>query len=130
MRVVNWNVQWATPASARSPEILCHIQSHDPDIVCLTETDCRLLASFGGHAIEAAPDPGTGTANYRRKVLLWSQRSWMNVDGIGIDHIATSGDLSARSLSTIDHIDGERRLSDHFGVVADLSVCDTQQNPQ
>lgn len=67
MKVVNWNVQWATPASGRSPEILCRIGRHDPDIVCLTETDRRLL--------------------------------------------------------------GERRLSDHFGVVSDLSVVDAPQNP-
>ncbi len=46
-----------------------------------------------------------------------------------IDHIAISSDLSAGSLATIDNMDGERRLSDHFGVVADLSTRDAPQNP-
>ncbi len=46
-----------------------------------------------------------------------------------IDHIAISGELSAASLTTIDNMDGERRLSDHFGVLADLSTGDPPQNP-
>ena len=250
MRVVNWNVQWATPGSARSPEILRRVASHDPGIVCLTESDCRLLSGFGGHVIEARPNPGKGAANYQRKVLLWSQRPWTDVDDLGseslpsgrfiagatdapegqvtvigvcipwhnsnvnvgdkdktpwedhssylgalssilagqsstplvvlgdfnqqirqrrrpypplshpvraelreamraapppgltiataglglrgrraIDHIAISGDLSAASLATIDNMDGDRRLSDHFGVVADLSMRGTPPIP-
>ena len=40
-----------------------------------------------------------------------------------IDHIAISGDLSAESVATIDNrTDDSGKLSDHFGVVADLSV--------
>lgn len=250
MKVVNWNVQWATPGSARSPEILCRIQRHDPDIVCLTETDCRLLSGYGGHVIEAIPEPGKRATNYQRKILLWSRRQWSYVDDFGcdtlppgrfvagatdtpegrvtvigvcipwhnanvnvgakdktpwqdhsayvcglssilagnsatplivmgdfnqqigqrrrpypplshpvraeltetmragrspgltiataglglrgrraIDHIAINGDLSAVSLTTIDNMDGDRRLSDHFGVVADLYVRDEPPNP-
>ncbi|MXZ91571.1 MAG: endonuclease/exonuclease/phosphatase family protein [Chloroflexi bacterium] len=242
LSVVNWNVQWATPLSARSPEILKRIQRHSPDIVCLTETDCRLLSGFGGHIIEARPDFGKRAANHRRKVLLWSRQQWSDVDDFGsetlppgrfvagametpvgkvmvigvcipwhnanvnvgaknkkpwqdhsaylhalvpiltdrspiplvllgdfnqqigqrrrpypplsqpvraelrktmqaarpsgltiataglglrgrraIDHIAISGDLSAATLTTIDNLDGDRRLSDHFGVAATLS---------
>ena len=250
MKVVNWNVQWATPGSARSPEILRRIAGQSPDIVCLTETDSRLLSKWDGHTIVCRPVGGKSAANNQRKVLLWSKQPWTNVDEIGsetlppgrfitgatgtpagqvtvigvcipwhnsnvnvgdkdksawedhtiylaglssiptnnsptplivmgdfnqqigqrqraypplshpvrsllqatmlagrppgltiataglglrgrraIDHIAISGDLSAGSLSTIDNIDGDRRLSDHFGVVADLSTRETQQNP-
>jgi len=242
LRVVNWNVEWATPRSERSPEILRRIEKHAPDIICLTETDCRLLSGFGGHVIEAGPDPGKGVANHQRKVLLWSVQRWSDIDDFGsetlppgrfvagttethagqvmvigvcipwhnanvnvgaknkkpwqdhssyldalssilisksstslivlgdfnqqigqrrrpypshsqpvraelqktmeaarppgltvataglglrgrrtIDHIAISGDLSAAALTTIDNMDGDRRLSDHFGVVATLS---------
>ena len=39
-----------------------------------------------------------------------------------IDHIAVSGDLVAESLGVIDNVHEQTRLSDHFGVVADLSV--------
>ena len=251
MKVVNWNVQWATPGSARSPDILSRIERECPDIICLTETDRRLLAGWDGYSIAAAPVPGVAPTSNRRKVALWSRKPWADVDDFGdeelpqgrfiagtthhpegrvtvigacipwhnsnvnvgekdkdpwedhtvylaglssiltaksptplilmgdfnqqigqrsrpypplshpvrsrlqatmqagrppgltiataglglrgrraIDHIAISGDLSARSLAAIDNWDGERRLSDHFGVVADLSVRDAQQNPQ
>ncbi len=242
LSVVNWNVQWATPHSERSPGILHRIEKHSPDIICLTETDCRLLSGFGGHIIQARPDPGKGAATHRRKVLLWSRQPWSDIDDFGsealpsgrfvagvteppdgqvmvigvcipwhnsnvnvgaknkkpwqdhssyldalsslltsksqmslivlgdfnqqigqrrrpypplsqpvraklqktmqaalpsgltvataglglrgrraIDHIAISGDLAAAALTTIDNLDGDRRLSDHFGVAATLS---------
>lgn len=241
MKVVNWNVQWATPGSARSPEILRRIQLHDPDIVCLTETD----ADFGlksGHTICALPDYGMGVRRQRRKVILWSRNAWRPAIGLGratlvpgrfvsgitdtsigpltvlgicipwagsrtarfggnrrqwqdheeylddikkllapidpsrvllvgdfnqrlggrsnvplrlreklqqalpsvmtvttadtefagrraIDHIVVGDDLMAGAVDTIDNMDGDRRLSDHFGVVADLSTRDTPQTP-
>ena len=39
-----------------------------------------------------------------------------------IDHIALSADWAVGSLGVISNIHGGRKLSDHFGVVADLSV--------
>ena len=250
MKVVNWNVQWATPGSARSPEILSRIERECPDIVCLTETDCRLLTGWDGYLISAAPVPDVARQSNRRKVSLWSRNPWMDVDDFGnetlpkgrfiagatqgpegkvtvvgvcipwhnanvnvgekdkapwedhtvylaglssiltshsptplivmgdfnqqigqrtrpypplsqpvraelqetmrsasragltiataglglrgrraIDHIAISGDLSAAAMATIDNMDDDRRLSDHFGVVADLSTGNTPQNP-
>ena len=38
-----------------------------------------------------------------------------------IDHIALSADLTVESVDIISNIDGEMRLSDHFGVAANLS---------
>ena len=249
MKVVNWNVQWATPGSARSPCILERIQSHDPEVICLTETSKNLLGGCG-YSIWPQPYSGGPVIQGRRKVLLWSRRPWRKIDwsghpamppgryvsgitqtsigdvmvigvcipwhnanvnvgardkgpweehstylsglasilnrkaqcpvvlagdfnqqigqrnrpypplsnpvrdelqetmiagqtpgltiataGLGmrgrraIDHIAIGGDLSASSLTTIDNLDGDRRLSDHFGVVADLYTRDEPQNP-
>ena len=241
MKVVNWNVQWATRRSGRSPEILRRIERHDPDIVCLTETD----ADFGlgyGYTVNALPDYGMGVRGKRRKVVLWSRNPWRPAVGLGratlvpgrfaagitdtpigpltvlgicipwagsrtsrfggkqrqwqdheeyldglkrllapvhrsrvvlvgdfnqrlggrsnvplrlreklrqalpsamtvttadaefagrrtIDHIVVSNDLKAGAIDIIDNWDGERRLSDHFGVVADLSMRDAQPNP-
>ena len=39
-----------------------------------------------------------------------------------IDHVALSSDLTAEKLSVISNLDGERKLSDHFGVVTGLSA--------
>ena len=39
-----------------------------------------------------------------------------------IDHIALSADWAVDSVAAISNILGERRLSDHFGVSADVSV--------
>ena len=83
LRVVNWNVEWATPRSERSPEIVRRIAKHDPDIVCLTETNERLLDSFGGHTIHSLPDYGHRMITGRRKVMLWSRNPWRDVAGFG-----------------------------------------------
>ena len=81
MKLVNWNVNWATPRSKRSPEILDRINQHFPEIVCLTETHVGLLQ--GGHAICAGADYGYGIQKSRRKALLWSRSPWEHVDNIG-----------------------------------------------
>ena len=39
-----------------------------------------------------------------------------------IDHIALSGDLAAESLGVVSNVHEDGDLSDHFGVVAELSV--------
>ena len=80
--LVNWNVEWATPRSRRSAEILRRIELHDPEIVCLTETDIGLL-SGDGHVISSKEDYGYRIKEGRRKVLLWSKRPWLKVDDLG-----------------------------------------------
>ena len=83
LSVVNWNVQWATPRSERSPKILRRIGQYLPEIVCLTETDYRLLSECGGYVISAQPYWGQSAANNRRKVLLWSRQPWAGADNLG-----------------------------------------------
>ena len=234
LKLVNWNVEWATPRSRKSAEILRRIQVHDPEIVCLTETDIGLL-SGNVHVISSQENYGYRVKRGRRKVALWSKRPWVKVDDLGtssmppgrfvsgitdtslgqvtvvgicipwsgsrvrwaaekrrlwedhreylaglggvlgsistrplivvgdfnqrigqghavpkdlrtalqkamppgmtiatsglglrglrsIDHIAVSGDLAAESTGVMDNIDGQRELSDHFGVYAYLSA--------
>ena len=85
MTVVNWNVEWATPGSwSRRDEILSRIDREAPDIVCLTESDIRLLAGMPGHTIHSQPDGVKGIDNLR-KVLLWSKEPWGQVDDFGSD---------------------------------------------
>lgn len=82
--LVNWNVEWATPRSKRSPEILNRIEQHKPEIVCLTETHVGLL-SQGGHVSCSRADYGYKVREERRKVLLWSREPWEDVDYVGSD---------------------------------------------
>lgn len=45
-----------------------------------------------------------------------------------IDHIALSEDLTVESLGVVSNIDGASKLSDHFGVVAGLSVPEASRS--
>lgn len=82
--VVNWNVEWATPRSwSRRDEILRRIERREPDLVCLTETDVRLLSDQAGHTIHSQPD-GVKATDKLRKVVLWSRQPWEQVDDYGV----------------------------------------------
>ena len=81
MKLVNWNVQWATPSSPRRDEILRRIEEHEPEVVCLTETHIDLLPD--GYVIASKPDYGYPIKEGRRKVLLWSRMPWEQNDDLG-----------------------------------------------
>lgn len=80
--MVNWNVEWATPGSQRTPEIRKRIAGYRPDVVCLTETHTELLSSEG-HLICSQPDTGYGVRENMRKIVLWSREPWGQVDDLG-----------------------------------------------
>ena len=84
LSVITWNVEWATPSSPRTPEILRRIGRHAPEVVCLTETHVRLLPQ-NGHTICSQPDYGYTIKEDRRKVMLWSREPWEQVDDVGIN---------------------------------------------
>lgn len=84
MKLVNWNVQWATPRSLRRADILRRIEEHDPEVICLTETHDELLAQ-DGYTISSQADYGYAIKPHRRKVMLWSREPWEQVDDVGID---------------------------------------------
>ena len=73
MRLVNWNVEWATPRSQRTPEIRRRIGQHTPDIVCLTETHTGLLCTEGD-VIYSQPDSGR---------LGLDLNGWVGIDANG-----------------------------------------------
>ncbi len=83
-RVITWNVEWATPKSRRTGEILSRINEYDPEVVCLTETDMGLLSSHG-HTICSQADYGYEVRESRRKVMFWSREPWQEVDDVGLD---------------------------------------------
>ena len=109
LRLVNWNVEWATPRSRKTAEILNRIDRHSPDIVCLTETHADLL-SRDGHTICSQPDYGYPVTEGRRKVILWSREPWERSDDVGID-----------SLPPGRFVSGVTRTS--AGVLTVMGVC-------
>ncbi len=83
LRVSTWNVEWATPASWATPEILRRIAGWDPEVLCLTETHDELLGP-DGYIARSRPDYGYSIREHRRKVMLWSREPWQHVDDVGI----------------------------------------------
>ena len=84
LQLLTWNVEWAGPRSRRAAEIRNRINPHAPEIICLTEANLKLL-SEPGHIICSQPDAGYKVNLKRRKIILWSQQPWEEVDDLGID---------------------------------------------
>ncbi len=103
IRVVNWNVQWATPRSVRTPEILCRIDALAPEVVCLTETHDQLL-SRDGHSISAEADYGYGDRGARRKVMLRSKQPWRDVDALGHESLTPGRFVSGITETSIGEV--------------------------
>ncbi len=87
LRVVNWNIEWARPDSRRGRTILRRIWELRPHVVCLTESHDDFFAT--GHVIVSEPDYGYGNHRTRRKVVLWSEQPWSEVDALGNELLPT-----------------------------------------
>lgn len=105
-KVVAWNVEWATPRSRRSPEILARIfVDYDPDIVCLTEADFNLLADRSGSVTYSQPDGiRAKTDGSLRKVVLWSKEPWEKVDTQGVDTLPPGKFVSAVTTTPLGEV--------------------------
>ena len=103
LKLVNWNVEWATPGSQRTPEILSRVYEHDPQVVCLTETDDGLL-SQDGHTICSQCDYGYPIKKGRRKVMLWSREPWKQVDNVGIDSMPPGRFVSGVTQTSVGEV--------------------------
>lgn len=80
MKCINWNVEWAPPGRERGARIREKITSLSADVLCLTE--CRQGLVAMEHIIEPGADYGYGETD-RRKVSLFSQTAWSQVDTFG-----------------------------------------------
>ena len=109
LRVANWNVEWATPRSRRTPEILRRIASCAPDVLCLTESDHGILP-HGGYTLCSQADYGYPLRAGRRKVVLWSREPWEQVDDVGVDSMPPGRFISGVTQTSL-------------GPVAVIGVC-------
>ena len=103
LSIGNWNVEWATPRSRRTPEILDRIRQNDPEVVCLTEGDSRLL-SQDGYTICSQPDYGYPIKEGRRKVMLWSRNPWEQVDDVGRDSLPPGRFVAGATRSSLGQV--------------------------
>ena len=103
LRLVNWNVEWATPRSRRRTEILRRINKHEPEVICLTEAHLGLL-SQDGHTICSQHDYGHAIKEGRRKVLLWSQEPWKSVDDVGTDSMPPGRFVSGITETSVGEV--------------------------
>ena len=117
-RIATWNVEWATPRSRRTPEILDRLEQTGAKVVCLTETHCDLLAGQG-YGICAQEDYGYPITEGRRKVMLWSREPWQEVDDVGCDGLPPG-----RYVSGVTHTSmGAMRV---VGICIPWSGCRTE----
>ena len=103
LTLVNWNVEWAKPASPRGAEVLRRVYGHVPEVVCLTETHDGLL-SQDGHTICSQPDYGYTLKEDRRKVMLWSREPWNQVDDVGIDSMPPGRFVSGVTQTSVGEV--------------------------
>lgn len=77
VKLLNWNVEWATKSGSKGVAILRRIDELNPDIICLTEAHLGFLPETGpGQLIYSSSDYGYGTQQTKRKVILWSRSPW------------------------------------------------------
>jgi endonuclease/exonuclease/phosphatase family metal-dependent hydrolase len=81
MKIITWNLQWASPSSKQGRLIREQIQQLGHEVICYTEVDRTFLS--GGHVLEASGDYGYPHNGERRKVVLWSKNPWTDVDTLG-----------------------------------------------
>lgn len=82
LRLLVWNVAWSEPDSVRGMLMKDSIQRVNPGILCLSETTEDFMPT-GGHSIFAQSDYGYVAPKGRRKVALWSESPWTQVDPVG-----------------------------------------------
>ncbi len=83
MKIVNWNVEWATSRSQKGHRIREIIMEINPAVICFTESTFGMEPGFG-HIITSESDYGyPNLGDDRRKVLLWSKQPWRDVDSVG-----------------------------------------------
>lgn len=103
LSIVNWNVEWRPPHSLAARTLRIRISEQAPDIVCLTECYRDFLPS--GHVIEAAADYGYPIREGRRKVLLWSQQPWSDVDPFGHPDLPSGRFVRGRTATPVGPIE-------------------------
>lgn len=101
--IVCWNVNWAKPSSERGDELKKRILHQKPEIVCISESYIGYL-EHSGHSIYSAEDYGYDIISGRRKVFLWSQNPWREVDDMGHLEMPTGRFVSGITQTSVGEV--------------------------
>lgn len=107
LNLVNWNVDLHKSKSenARS-EIQRRVESHTPEIICLTEGRFDLLPQEGD-TIHSQLDEYTirkGMEDEWRKVFLWSRNPWKSMDDLGDESLRCGRFVSGVTQTSLGEV--------------------------
>src|SRR4051812_17752061 len=95
-----WNVEWASGNSSRGTFFREQFERMDADIIAVTEGYNDLFAdSF--HVISSEEDYGYPIKLGRRKVLLWSRHTWIEIDSVGHAELPSGRIVAATTVTPI-----------------------------
>lgn len=83
MRILTWNLAWATFSSRKGKEIVRRVREVRPNLAIFTEVTTSLIETLGGGAAYSGADYGYDAKPNRRKVCLWSPNRITNIDSLG-----------------------------------------------
>lgn len=103
MKVLVWNLKWASPGSPRGQRIRERLSMLDPEVAVLTEVKDAPFFE-GGYSISSGPDYGYPIIKGRRKVRLWSRRPWEDVDTLGHPDLPSGRFVAGTTESSIGRL--------------------------
>lgn len=68
MRIINWNVKWASPNKPRGAVIFQEIKMRDPEVVCVTEGHKDFFRE--GYHIFSDADYGYNSLPYKKSYTM------------------------------------------------------------
>lgn len=104
LRVGIWNVEWRAWSSAAGRSIADQMWGRAPEVVCITEGRTEFPSSLGGHWISAEGSYGYRDEGNRRKVMLWSQAPWANLQSVGVEAMPGGRFVSGKTETSIGEI--------------------------
>lgn len=81
MKLLVWNVEW-TEHAACAGMVKSVVRAEAPNVVCLTEAT-PILAAGESQVVASEGDYGYPNPGNRRKVWMWSDSEWTEIDRVG-----------------------------------------------
>jgi hypothetical protein len=104
VKIATWNSEWAKVSGSRGRRVASEILSSNSEIFILTEGDRALLPAHG-YVVDAGDDWGYDVKDKsQRKVLMWSENPWTDVDVVGSSRLPSGRFVTASTETSIGSI--------------------------